>query len=407
MQRLRDPQWALILMFLGIIVTVPLTQAVLELRQDRSIHAFDILGQLPTSSNLRQYERSLESACWAAQWSRPWIQFAQFHWLKDGGEKVVVGRDGWYFYRPGLRYMVERPDRLSSADPQDDPLEAIIDFRDQLAARGVRLILMPVPNKESFYPDRLTARARNSHGVLAPRTREFLDRLRAARIEYVDLFDEFTRARQPPRASPEAPLYLAQDTHWSPLGVSIAAQAAARRLRELGWARPRQEVYREQTARVNRLGDIIRMLQVPLIERSLAPESIACSQVVCANSDALYQDAADSEILVLGDSFTRIYQQDEPRSAGFVAHLAKELGQPVMALVNDGGGSTLVRQELRARPVFLRNKKVVLWEFVERDIGLGVEGWKRVSLGPVPDPSRPPTRLSQSGSPTPEPQQTN
>ena len=51
-----------------------------------------------------------------------------------------------------------------------------------------------------------------------------------------------------------------------------------------------------------------------------------------------------------------------------------------MALVNDGGGSTLVRQELRARPEFLKNKKVVLWEFVERDIGLGLEGWRLVPL---------------------------
>lgn len=394
MKRLRDPQWALILMFVGIIVTVPLTQAVIDLRQDRGIQAFDVLGQWPTSTNLRNYERSLESACWAARWCRPWIQFAQFHWLKDGGEKAVVGRDGWFFYKPGLRYMLERPNCLSLAEAKDDPVAAIIDFRDQLAARGIRLILMPVPNKDSFYPDRLTSRARNFRGVLAPRTRELLDRLRAARIEFIDLFDAFAQARQQPSASPEPPLYLAQDTHWSPLGMSIAAKAAARRLRELGWASPRPVIYREQPAPVKRLGDIIRMLEAPLIERSLAPESIACTQVVRADSDALYQDAADSEILVLGDSFMRIYQQDEPGSAGFVAHLAKELGRPVMALVNDGGGSTLVRQELRARPLFLKNKQVVLWEFVERDIGLGVEGWKRVSLGPVPDATRPPARLS-------------
>src|SRR5262249_24639891 len=104
----------------------------------------------------------------------------------------------------------------------------------------------------------------------------------------------------------------------------------------------------------------------------------------------------DAEILVLGDSFTRIYQQDEPGAAGFIAHLAKELKQPLFSLVNDGGGSTLVRQELRGRPAFLKNKKVVLWEFVERDIGLGLEGWKLVPLpsaissrssGPFNDPA--------------------
>jgi hypothetical protein len=54
-----------------------------------------------------------------------------------------------------------------------------------------------------------------------------------------------------------------------------------------------------------------------------------------------------------------------------------------MSLVNDGGGSTLVRRELGARPLFLRHKKVVLWEFVERDISLGVDGWPLVGLPPL------------------------
>ena len=39
-----------------------------------------------------------------------------------------------------------------------------------------------------------------------------------------------------------------------------------------------------------------------------------------------------------------------------------------------------MRQELRARPAFLKYKKVILWEFVERDISLGLEGWKLVAL---------------------------
>jgi hypothetical protein len=106
---------------------------------------------------------------------------------------------------------------------------------------------------------------------------------------------------------------------------------------------------------------------------------VRCLQVVRADG-AIYKDEPETGVLVLGDSFTRIYQQDEPTSAGFIAHLAKELQQPLMGLVNDGGGATLVRQELHARPAFLKDKKVVVWEFVERDIGLGIEGWKIVPL---------------------------
>jgi hypothetical protein len=190
----------------------------------------------------------------------------------------------------------------------------------------------------------------------------------------------FSEARRQTGSGSEASLYLAQDTHWSPAGVDLAAKAAARRLIELRWVDLGLLDYRERSAPVQRIGDVLRMLQAPQIERGTEPETVSCAQVVRNDSGELYRDGADAEVLVLGDSFMRIYQQDEPGSAGFIAHLAKELKRPLMSLVNDGGGSTLVRQELGARPLFLKNKKVVLWEFVERDIGLGVEGWKRIAL---------------------------
>jgi hypothetical protein len=146
---------------------------------------------------------------------------------------------------------------------------------------------------------------------------------------------------------------------------------------------------------VQRLGDILRMMQAPIIERSLKPENVSAVQVVRSENGQLYNDEADAEILVLGDSFMRIYQQDEPNAAGFIAHMAKELKQPMMSLVNDGGGSTLVREELCARPVFLKNKKVVLWEFVERDIGIGLKDWQRTPL-PAASPN-PPGQVEESG----------
>jgi len=112
-------------------------------------------------------------------------------------------------------------------------------------------------------------------------------------------------------------------------------------------------------------------------------EEILCNQVIRRDNGALYQDESDSEILVMGDSCLRVYEQDEPGGAGFVAHLARELRQPVTSIVNDGGASTLVRQELYRRPELLATKRLVIWEFVERDIRFGTEGWQLV---PLPDP---------------------
>jgi len=384
MRRFSDPNWALIFLFLGIVGTVPLIQMLKEVRQGNGISAFEVFSGWPTAQNLRAFERSMESDTWAAQLTRRWLQFAHFAWLKDGGEKVVVGTPEWYFYKPGLKYMLARPETAHTIEASKDPVSAILDFRDQLAARGIQLLVLPVPNKESIYPDRLTSRAETWHGVLAPRTQEVLERLRAASVEFVDLFKEFTAARMQGLSTPETPLYLAQDTHWSPAGVALAAQAAARRLTALGWIRPGHTDYSEKAAPVQRLGDILHMMQAPLIERGLKSESVSSVQVVRSDNGQPYQDEAGAEILVLGDSFMRIYQQDEPNAAGFIAHLAKELKQPMMSLVNDGGGSTLVREELCGQPAFLKNKKVVLWEFVERDIGIGLKGWRRTALPSAP-----------------------
>ena len=55
MKRLRDPQWVLILMFLGIIASVPLIQMLIEARQEDGVRAFEVLGQAPTAANLRAY----------------------------------------------------------------------------------------------------------------------------------------------------------------------------------------------------------------------------------------------------------------------------------------------------------------------------------------------------------------
>jgi len=376
----RNAQRTLVFVFLALIVSVPLLQIVVELRQGGGVSTFEVFRQPPTSANLRAYEKNLEDVSTVARALRPLFQFAQFNWLRDGGEKALVGRDGWLFYKPGFDDMVARG---KPAAATNDPVAAIVAFRDALAARGIQLLVVPAPNKESIYPDRLSARVPEGQVLISPATRELFTRLRAARVECVDLFAVFAAARTNVTAANTTPLYLKQDSHWSPAGVALAARTVAQRLKHLGWAKPGTVTYRERAVPVARLGDVLRMLQSTLIDRAWMPESVPCVQIVRDDDSQPYRDQPDSEILVLGDSFLRIYEQDEPGAAGFIAHLARELKQPLTSLVNDGGASTLVRQELHRRAALLQNKRVVVWEFVERDIRLGTEGWQIV---PLPQP---------------------
>jgi len=383
----RAAEVALVVFFLVLVASGLLIQTTVELRRGEGVRALEVFRQKPTAANLRAYERNLEDASVVARALRPWFQFAQFAWLHDGGEKALLGRDGWLFYKPGCDDMLARAG--STANATNDPVAAIVAWRDALAARGIHLLVMPAPNKESVYPDRLTRRVATGRSVMSSTTRDVLARLSSANVECVDLFTLFAEARTNAATSDAAALYLAQDSHWSPAGVALAAKTVAQRLVELGWAKPGSVEYRERPKSVERLGDVLRMLQSSHIERCATPEEVPCLQVVRADSAQPYQDDANSPILILGDSFLRIYEQDEPGSAGFIAHLAKELKQPLTSLVSDGGASTLVRQELHRRPALLKNKRVVVWEFVERDIRLGTEGWQPVPLPSVASQQRP------------------
>ena len=366
-------EFALVLIFLAIIASAALIQAWVEIRRGERLGASDLFRAKPTSANLRAYERSLEDASLVGRALRPWFQLVQFAFLKDGGEKVLVGKEDWLFYRPGCDDYLRQPAVIKPRT--NDAVAAIVAWRDALSARGMHLLVVPAPNKESIYPDQLTRRAPPGRVLVPPATRDLLSRLTSAGVECVDLFALFASERTNSRA----PLYLAQDTHWSPAGVELAARAVARRLLEKGWVRQGETAYQEHPAPVERTGDLLRMLDGSRQHSSVKPPPTPCVQVIDPAGKP-YQDNDGSPVLVLGDSFLRIYQQDEPRASGFIAHLAKELKQPVTSLVNDGGASTLVRKELHRRPALLANKRVVVWEFVERDIRLGTEGWEQVPL---------------------------
>ncbi len=190
----------------------------------------------------------------------------------------------------------------------------------------------------------------------------------------------------PARASKETPhgvttnYYLAQDSHWSPEGMRLAADVVARRLLDLGWVEKGPVRYEMKPVNIKRYGDVLRMIRVPQVERLYEPERINCTQVVNAGTGKPYVDDPNSPVLVLGDSFLRIFERDEPGSGGFIAHLAHSLGFGLTSVVNDGGASTLVRQQLARKPTLLKGKKVVVWEFVERDIRFGTEGWQVIPL---------------------------
>lgn len=116
----------------------------------------------------------------------------------------------------GKPFILSPPDGFldSKTDYIQHVVNMLIQYKQELAKRGVRFIFMPVPNKETVYYRLLNLEK-------AP---DFMDRLiaasRQAGIETIDLKQAFDAAVQ---ADINRPLYLPDDSHWNEYGVQIAA----------------------------------------------------------------------------------------------------------------------------------------------------------------------------------------
>ncbi len=377
----RGQHYLLVIGFLAVISVVGPFQAVRELREGEIPQVLDLFRRMPSTGNLRSFEQDLEEQSVVARAIRPPMQYTRFLAFRDTGEQALAGRHQWWFYRPDVRYLTERcPEDPAGMTGPRATAAAIVSFRDQLARHGIHLLVVPAPVKPAVYPEMLTRRAAAGDRRPGKHTRKLMADLAAAGVETVDLSQAFAETRMAPRPSNGGFWYFARDTHWTNEGAQLAAEAVARRIRSLGWAPAASTRYDSQPTVIRRPGDIVRMLRCPPIESLFEPESVPCRQVVQHDNGQPYRDDPGAAILVMGDSFLRIYERDEPGSAGFIAHLARELGQPVASIVNDGGASTLVRQELARKTSLLDGKSLVIWEFVERDIRFGTEGWQDVML---------------------------
>ncbi|MBR4917437.1 MAG: hypothetical protein IKZ45_10285 [Fibrobacter sp.] len=375
-----------------------------------------------TSRYLRAFEKKVEDENALVLAVRPRYQLAVWNVFNDPGEKVVLGAAGkcigkscgretaeasdrWLFYRQDVEFLVQPSPLDVRSAKLDNPIKAIEKFRDQLKSKGVELLVVITPGKPSIYPERLTG---TGIGV-AGHGKMILDSLAKLGLNTVDLYTPLLSAKQGDATL--GPLYLNDDTHWTPRGAEIAADVIAAKVKamvEAGSIDIGEESveYVVSDSVADRMGDVGEMSglnkfetfkvqrvtghvvsQQEVSERTEAPaDSLADSTVV--DSTVVYDTTRTpfkdefriAQILILGDSFSRIYQTDSPVNAGWIAHFAKNMKRPVASIVSDGGASTLVREKLARKAGVLKGKKLLIWEFVERDLRFGAEGWKTVEF---------------------------
>jgi alginate O-acetyltransferase complex protein AlgJ len=306
--------------------------------------------------------------------------------LGAGNEQAYPGTDRRLFYRPGID-SITGPGFLEEkvlaararggnewAPPtQPDPVAAIHQFHRQLEDRGIQLILVPTPVKASLHPEWMSGRYRKAGPVIRnPSYNRWIDSL----DEGVLVFDPAPLLAQH-RNLTGAAQYLESDTHWTPQAMQHVAAGLSRficehiELSDYTGAR-----LTRHAGRVRNPGDIAAMLTLPSSQRSYPDQAVDILEV--RDNETSWQSDTGADVLVLGDSFSNIYSLDSMgwgASAGFVEQLSFELARPVDSILRNDGGAHETREmlsrELARGRDRLGGKRVVVWQFSERELAVG------------------------------------
>lgn len=340
---------------------------------------------------INQFERTLEEESFLRKVFLPPLQDV-FLRLGQGNEKVVAGAEDWLFFRPGIDAIIGQPfldteqlglrknsHKLWEKEIQPNPVDAIVDFNKQLKGRGITLVVLPVPIKPSVHGEKLGA------DNIAPVNRswsELTRKLSQNGVRYLDIRDNLLRYKEESGSA-----YLQYDTHWLPGAMEDAAKYVADYLVKNNIVARGGEIFKKISETHAGTGDIAKMLTLPKDSKGKKDrfeQNIEIHPVLTGN-DGFWQPEREAEILLLGDSFTNIYSKSSlgwGRGAGFAEQLSFFLKQPVDLIAKNDSGAYITREslsrELAKGRDRLAGKKVVIWQFAERELALG--DWKILSL---------------------------
>lgn len=307
---------------------------------------------------------------------------------------VVEGANGELFLEEHLRALgagrfwgEDAP--KASKGRKADPLIAIVDFKKQLQARGVELLVVPIPPKALMHPEWLPG-ASPVEGKL-PRLdtveQEFFAALREQGVEVLDLLPALLERRGGPT------LYCKTDHHLNGRGQVLLAQLIAEAVKDRPWLAAAQADAPAWSAE----------WKATPIEGGLSWMRAAAVKIVREPVDLRYvrhpktrqfpAETRNAPVLLMGDSNALVFHAgagDTPASsmhavgAGLLEQLTAELKTPVdlAGTLIDGVDATRItlRNRERAKKGYLAGKRLVVWVFFESSLSQLRDGWRVLPL---------------------------
>ena len=286
--------------------------------------------------------RTFGVALWAA------IDYALFH---EGRPGVVLGKDGWLYTDEEFNV------GNGAARDLDRNLALVGWVHRELAKRGIALVVAVVPAKARVYSEHLDRR--EPPGIHRALYADIESALSAEGVANAKLLAALEAGKS------REPTYLRTDTHWTPYGATLAANAIAESAANVdigAGASYRTIADGERTHR----GDLLSFLPLdPYFAFLLPPpDTVETTRTEAAGDgggSALLGDAANAPVALVGTSYSAESQWN------FAGALKQALHADVMNYAKDGEGPFapmlryLESDDLGAAP-----PKLVVWEMPER-----------------------------------------
>jgi alginate O-acetyltransferase complex protein AlgJ len=350
----------------------------------------DFENLVPRGADLKETQREIERGSVVSQSLRPHVQNVLTENFGAGNDQVFVGLESWLFYRADVDYITGPPfldsnqmKRRARTGIEPDPINAIVEFRDELAARGIDLIVLPIPVKPGVQAERLTdAVPKNAmlHNTSFAQFKSLLEK------KGVRVFDASFILAQGKDSFSNTPVYLTGDTHWRPETMEMVAAALAHFIGiKPSSSRTELQIVEKK---ISGVGDTVNLLGLSPSEALNRAEEVRIHQVM-TEADGWAPDK-NGDALLLGDSFAAVFSSDAlgwGESAGLAEHLSRALGgRPLDCIVRNSDAAfaprELLQRELGRDPARLAGKRLVIWEFAERELAFG--NWKHIKLNQSP-----------------------
>ncbi len=279
---------------------------------------------------------------------------------RDLGPRVREGERDWLFLTDELTPHAKAAQSAASRAQQ------VIEMRQRLAAGGIQLLVVVVPDKSRIAAAHLGKLHRPA--AFADRVKQWTEPLALAGVDVLDLSAALTTLERQGE-----PAFFRTDSHWTEAGAVAASEVVAQRIRALGGLPPSAfSVRLKERVTAPRPGDLVRLAGLDGLPIWLQPRSELAQQsrfevtrdasVVSPghSGDAdLFGDAELPSIALIGTSFSR--------NSNFAPFLERKLHRQVGNFALDGGDfDGAARAYLRSAAFKQTPPKLLLWEIPER-----------------------------------------